>query len=75
MIRIYTTPTCAYCPMVKKYLDMKSIPYESKDALTDPIYPALANKYGMTVPLIYNTETDQGTVGYNISNLNKIAGL
>lgn len=29
---IYTTPTCAYCPMVKKYLTAKGVEYEEIDA-------------------------------------------
>ena len=27
-ITIFTTTTCAYCPMVKKYLSAKGLPYE-----------------------------------------------
>jgi glutaredoxin 3 len=35
MITIFTTKTCAYCPMVKKYLDMKHQTYEVVDVTDD----------------------------------------
>jgi glutaredoxin-like YruB-family protein len=34
-ITIYTTPTCAFCQMAKKYLSGKSIDYDAKDVTTD----------------------------------------
>lgn len=35
MIQIFTTKTCVYCASVKKYLDMKSQPYEVIDVTDD----------------------------------------
>lgn len=29
---VYTTASCAYCPMVKKYLQMKGVPFKEIDA-------------------------------------------
>lgn len=69
MILIFSTPTCAYCKQVKQFLDRKQIKWEERDAFTDPEYPALLERYGMTVPLVYNTVTDKGTIGYDISRL------
>jgi len=34
-IKIYSTPTCPYCTMAKKYLDSKNVPYEYIDVSTD----------------------------------------
>jgi len=34
-IKVYTTPTCPYCGMVKKYLDSKGVDYESLDVSSD----------------------------------------
>ncbi len=31
MIKVYSTPTCAYCVTLKKFLDEKGIKYESID--------------------------------------------
>lgn len=72
MILIFSTPTCVYCRQVKAYLSHKQVAYEERDAFTDPIYPILMQRFGMTVPLIYNDETDRGTIGYNIANLNSV---
>lgn len=30
-VTIYTKPTCAYCDLVKKFLDMKNVAYETID--------------------------------------------
>lgn len=35
MITIYTTPTCAYCKAVKKYLDDKGHTYKETDITQD----------------------------------------
>jgi len=53
---IYTTSTCAYCAMVKKYLDSKGVKYEviNLDDNAD-IRQELYEKTGaMTVPITEN---------------------
>lgn len=30
-VTIYTTPTCAFCPLVKKFLDERGVEYEEVD--------------------------------------------
>ncbi|MBI2068549.1 MAG: glutathione S-transferase N-terminal domain-containing protein [Candidatus Yanofskybacteria bacterium] len=35
MIKIYTTPTCAYCKMAKEYFKSKGIEYEEFDVMSD----------------------------------------
>ena len=74
MIIIYKTPTCAYCKQVCQFLDWKKISYELREAVGDE-YSKLLERFGMTVPLIYNTETDNGMVGYDISKILYIVGL
>lgn len=34
-IKIYTTPTCAYCKMAKEYFAKNNLSYESYDVMTD----------------------------------------
>ncbi|RCX18780.1 glutaredoxin-like YruB-family protein [Anaerobacterium chartisolvens] len=34
-IKIYSTPTCGYCTMAKKYFDSKNISYDDVDVSTD----------------------------------------
>lgn len=71
MITIFTRENCAYCPMVKKYLDIKGVEYEVKEA-EGLQYADLSTKYGYTVPLVYNSVKDDGHVGYNIAKLNAL---
>lgn len=35
MIKIYTTPTCAYCKMAKEYFKSKGFEYEEYNVATD----------------------------------------
>lgn len=51
---------------------MKQIPYEERSAFEAEEYTQLANQFGMTVPLIYNTDTGAGMVGYDIGRLNEL---
>lgn len=47
-ITIFTSKTCAYCPMVKRFLDFKNVTYKEIDIDEHPeLYP---NGY-TTVPL------------------------
>lgn len=34
-VKVYSTPTCPYCTMAKKYLDSKNIPYQDVDVSAD----------------------------------------
>ncbi len=34
-IRVYSTPTCPYCKMVKGYLDEKGVAYQDIDVSSD----------------------------------------
>ncbi|MCX8129051.1 MAG: glutathione S-transferase N-terminal domain-containing protein [Clostridia bacterium] len=34
-VKVYTTPTCPYCTMAKKYLESKEVKYESVDVSTN----------------------------------------
>lgn len=36
MIKVYTTPTCAYCHALMEWLDEKGIEYQEMDATKDP---------------------------------------
>lgn len=69
MITIYKRENCAYCPMVCKYLDKKSVEYEVKEA-DGKEYLELSKIYGYTVPLVFNGK--DGMVGYNIMKLNML---
>lgn len=69
MITIYTTNTCAYCSMVKKYLDAKGKKYEVINLDDNPEKRDEAFKLSgaLTVPV---TVVDGSVVvGYNLQKL------
>lgn len=73
-ITIFTTNTCAYCVMVKKYLDIKNHQYEVVNLDEQPHRQAeaLSLSGALTVPVTVVTKTDdtqEVIVGYNLSKL------
>jgi glutaredoxin len=73
-ITIFTTNTCAYCGMVKKYLGAKGIGYEEVNLDEHPHRQAEAmNLSGaMTTPVTVVTRQDDSReviVGYNLAKL------
>ena len=73
-ITIFTTNTCAYCVMVKRFLDSKGQPYEVVNLDDNPERQAevLAKSGALTVPvtLIENEDsTEDVVIGYNLSRL------
>lgn len=73
-ITIFTTNTCAYCAMVKKYLDMKNHTYEvvNLDEHPERQAEALELSGSLTVPITVVTKEDNSqnvVVGYNIAQL------
>lgn len=73
-ITIFTTNTCAYCGMVKKYLDAKHQTYEVVNLDDHPERRAEAQSISgaLTVPITVVTNQDnnqQVVVGYNLQRL------
>lgn len=74
-ITIFTTNTCSYCAMVKKYLDMKGQKYDvvNLDEHPERNQEALEVSGGaLTVPITVITKQDdtkQVVVGYNLAQL------
>lgn len=73
-ITIYTSNTCAYCVMVKKWLSMKGLGYEEVNIETNPERQAemMQASGQMAVPVTIVTQADdtkQVVVGYNIAKL------
>jgi glutaredoxin len=75
MITIYKTPKCAYCAQTTRYLDTKRVNYQVIDVTETPSkeYEDLAQLYGSSVPLV--TDGKSGYVGWNMRELNRMAGL
>ena len=72
MLTIYTTTQCAYCKMVKQFLDLKGAKYEviNLDEHPEKQAEAMAMSGAMTVPVTTNGKAV--VVGWNPS---KIMGL
>jgi glutaredoxin-like YruB-family protein len=53
-VKVYTTPSCPYCGMAKRYLDSKDVRYESIDVSVDKNAAVeMVNKSGQRgVPVI-----------------------
>lgn len=73
-ITIFTTNTCAYCGMVKKWLAAKGHAYDEVNLDQYPERQAEAIKLSgaMTVPVTVVTKDDDSReviVGYNLSKL------
>lgn len=73
-IRIYTTNTCAYCVMVKKWLDAKGLAWEEVNIEEHPDRGQEAFELSgqLNVPVtVVTKEDDQQDViiGYNIGKL------
>ena len=71
---MYTTTTCAYCVMVKRWLQSKNLAYEEINLDEKPELRAEAMKIsgGMTVPVTVVTKSDDSKdviVGWNLAKL------
>jgi glutaredoxin 3 len=73
-VTIFTTNTCAYCVMVKKWLNIKGINYDEVNLDSNPERQAEAMKVSgqLAVPVTIVTKTDDSQeviVGYNLAKL------
>ena len=73
-ITVFTTNTCTYCVMVKKFLDTKGVSYNvvNLDEQPEKQKEVYAKSGALTVPvtLIENEDlSEEVVIGYNISRL------
>lgn len=73
-ITIFTTNTCAYCVMVKKWLGAKGFNYEevNLDSSPERQQEAFAASGSLSVPVTVITKQDDSkevVVGYNLAKL------
>ena len=78
-ITIYSTATCAYCHMLKDYLDKHNVKYEVKHADRDPaIAQELMQKSGqMGVPftIVKDGDKEETVLGFDKQKFDKILNL
>lgn len=73
-ITIYTTNSCAYCGMVKKWLNLKGYSYDEVNVEEHPERAREAQEASgqLTVPITIVTKADDTqavVVGYNLTKL------
>ncbi|HEY4963253.1 MAG TPA: glutaredoxin family protein [Candidatus Saccharimonadales bacterium] len=73
-VTIFTTNTCGYCQMVKKYLGAKGVGYNEVNLDKEPGRQdeALKLSGALTVPVTVVTKSDDSQeviVGYNLARL------
>jgi glutaredoxin 3 len=73
-ITVFTTNSCGYCGMVKKWLDAKGIQYETVNLDERPeMQKTIYEKSGaLTVPVTLvesEDNTEEVVVGFNLSRL------
>jgi glutaredoxin len=78
-IRIYTTNTCAYCVMVKKWLDSKGLKWEEVNVEEHPerAQEAFEISGQLAVPVTVVTKDDdeqEVVIGYNLGKLAPAVG-
>ena len=73
-ITVFTTNTCAYCSMVKKWLDSKGVAYETVNLDENPEkQKEIYEKSGaLTVPVTLvekEDNTEEVVIGFNLPKL------
>lgn len=79
-IKIYSTPSCAYCKLLEQYLDEKKVEYEDIDVSQDQAAgKEMVEKSGqMGVPVSIITTNDgkeEVVVGFDKVKINELLGL
>ncbi len=72
-LKIYSTPTCTYCIILKRYLDGKNIPYEEVDISEDEEAKErmISKTNQMTVPVL-EADGEKFIVGFNKKEIDQI---
>jgi len=75
MIKIYTTPICAYCKMAKEYFKSKNLQYEEISLVGNPDAQQLViAKTGMVAAPILEID-GKFIVGFDRVKINEALGL
>lgn len=74
-IKVFTTPTCVYCSMVKRYLKQNNVEYENIDLTRHPkwVNRMIARSGQMGVPQLWID--NEVVVGFNVPAIRQSLGL
>lgn len=70
-ITIYTNPNCVQCDQTKRYLDNKSIPYETVDLSTNQDALEMVVAKGFKSAPVVVTDTDEWS-GFRLEKLHNL---
>ena len=79
-ITIYSTQTCAFCKMLKDYLDKNNVPYEVKyadsdQAIAQELYDK-SHQLGVPFTIITNDDQEQISIlGFDKPKFDHVLGL
>ena len=71
MITVYSNPNCIQCEQTKRFLSLKSLPFESKMISDSPEIFSLIEEKGYTSAPIVVTENDSWS-GFRLDKLNSL---
>ncbi|MBU1167357.1 thioredoxin family protein [Patescibacteria group bacterium] len=74
-IKVFSTPTCPYCTMLKEYLEEKNIEYEEIDVSQDQKQAeTMVKKSGqMGVPQVWIN--DEVVIGFDKDKINELLDI
>lgn len=78
-IKIYSTPFCGYCKLLKQYLDENNVNYEDIDVSTDVEKQKemidKSGQQGVPVSIINKDGKEEVIVGFDKNKFNKILNI
>lgn len=76
-VKVYTTPTCTYCVVLKKYFEEKGVEYEEVDVSEDEeAQKRMIEKTNqMGVPVVEIGEEEKFIVGFDKEKINQELNL
>jgi glutaredoxin-like YruB-family protein len=75
-IKIYSTPTCGYCKLLKQYLDEKNISYTDIDVMADQTQAEemvkKTGQQGVPVTIIEKNGKEEIIIGFDKTKIDKL---
>lgn len=78
-VKVYSTPTCPYCTIAKKYFDDKGVKYEEYDVSQDQVKAEEMQKksgqLGVPVIIIDKDGKEEIVIGFDKDKIDKSLNL
>lgn len=73
-IAVYTSATCPYCVMLKRFLDEKGLPYEERNISLDRRYIADLQELGINGVPVTVIDEQEVVIGYQPEEILALVG-